>query len=394
MLILQFFRFLTGYVSFTAQGGFPERFINLCCREKIVLWNLTSKNGVITACAANRHYKKIRLPAKRSGMTVRIKQKHGVPIIMKKHKRRAGLLVGLAVAVALLVLLSTRVWSIDVTGNETTPTQTIIGVFEALGVRKGAKISDLDVTQLEIAATAELDSLVWLNINIDGSAVIIEVRERQTAQLEEKPTQPADIVAAHDGQIVVLRPFAGTPIVGTGQAVLKGDLIISGVVENKDLTTSFCAAEGYVVAKTRRKITAQSPPENSFDTMKLMTKRYRLSFLNFDFSLGKTDVEGSSRQFENTSYVTVGGVTLPLGLTTVFYYCAEDGKSVKNSNLIAVSCFFAECRKQLSHTAVTACDVNVAKEKGISVSGTFDCLENIAQRRTLMIEQTVEETEN
>ena len=394
MLILQFFRFLTGYVSFTAQGGFPERFINLCCREKIILWNLTSKNGVITACAANRHYKKIRLPAKRSGMTVRIKNKHGMPIIMKKHTRRAGLLVGLVVSATVLLLLLTRVWSIDVVGNETTPSDTIIGVFEALGVKKGAKIADLDVTQLEIAATSELDSLVWLNINIDGSAVIIEVRERQTAHIEEKPTAPADIIAAHDGQIVVLRPFSGTQIASVGQAVLKGDLLISGVVENKDLTTSFCAAEGYVAARTRRKVTAEMPLENSFDKIKLLAKRYRLSILNFEIPLGKNEVEGSCGKFEKTSFVTVRGVTLPLGVTTVFYYCTEGGETVENGAVIALSRFFAEGRKQLSHTAVTDCDMTVTRGAAVRFSGTYDCIENIAEARGLQIEEMQEETEN
>ena len=50
MLVLKFLRFLSGYVSLIAEGGFPERFINLCRLRGILLWELRCKDGVITAC--------------------------------------------------------------------------------------------------------------------------------------------------------------------------------------------------------------------------------------------------------------------------------------------------------------------------------------------------------
>ena len=37
MLILRLFRYLLGYVRFAAWGGFPERFINLCEHNRILL---------------------------------------------------------------------------------------------------------------------------------------------------------------------------------------------------------------------------------------------------------------------------------------------------------------------------------------------------------------------
>ena len=50
MLILRLFRYLLGYVRFAAWGGFPERFINLCEHNRILLWDVRSRDGVITAC--------------------------------------------------------------------------------------------------------------------------------------------------------------------------------------------------------------------------------------------------------------------------------------------------------------------------------------------------------
>ena len=84
MLVLKFLRFLSGYVSLIAEGGFPERFINLCRLRGILLWELRCKDGVITACMGRKDYLKIRPVAKKSGMRVRIKKKSGLPRCSKR----------------------------------------------------------------------------------------------------------------------------------------------------------------------------------------------------------------------------------------------------------------------------------------------------------------------
>ena len=47
MLFVNFVRFILGYICFTATGGFPERFLNLCRLNKIILWDLKNKNGIM-----------------------------------------------------------------------------------------------------------------------------------------------------------------------------------------------------------------------------------------------------------------------------------------------------------------------------------------------------------
>ena len=90
MLLLNFLRFISGYVGFTARGGFAERFLNLCRLNKIILWDLKNNGGVISACTDFSSYKKIRSVARKSGMTVRIKRKYGLPFFLENHKRRVS----------------------------------------------------------------------------------------------------------------------------------------------------------------------------------------------------------------------------------------------------------------------------------------------------------------
>ena len=91
MLIVKFLRSLFGYVLFTGHGGFPERFLNLCVKYHIPLWDLQSHGESFSGKTSARAYKRIRPVAYRSGVRVRIAEKHGLPFFSARNKKRVGL---------------------------------------------------------------------------------------------------------------------------------------------------------------------------------------------------------------------------------------------------------------------------------------------------------------
>lgn len=387
MLVLKFLRFVFGYVSFSARGGFPERFINLCRRNSINLWELKSENSVIYACTGCGGYKKIRSVARKSGMKVRIECKHGLPFFLNRHSRRAGVIVGICFCIAVICILSTRIWSIDVTGNVRVPAEEIIGVFDELGVRKGASGKQIDIKSVEISALQRLPELSWLNINIDGSAARIEVRERVETPDITQDDKPSDIVAAKDGQIVILRPFNGTQEQKIGNAVLKGDLLISGIEENKDLTVSFCRASGYVVARTDRNISVEQKSELKVCKTVSQKNTYIINFLFFSFPLGKT----GDNAYREKSELFINGVTLPVGITK----CTEtvNEKSMVNLNenqtqLLATLRFFDKCTEEFRYLETEKSEITASQSKnGCAMNGKFVCIENIGEEIPMEIEE-------
>lgn len=395
MLVLRFLRFLFGYVSFTARGGFAERFINLCRHNKIILWELRSSNGVISACTDCTSYKKIRSVARKSGMRVRMKKKHGLPFFLNRHSRRAGVLVGICFCVAVLCILSTRIWSIDVTGNIRVPSENIIEVFEELGVKKGVSGKRIDIRSVEIAALQKLPELSWLNINIDGSAARIEVRETVITPQADEDDTPSDIVAARDGQIVILRPFNGTQEQKIGNPVLKGDLLISGIEENKDLTVSFCRASGYVVARTNRSVTATQKNKLKIQKAAGTKKSYIFDFLNFSIPVGRVNGENT---YKEKSEVFINGVTLPVGITVCrqrFFDESELVLSADKTKLLTVLRFFDKCSEEFRYLKTENNKIKLFQnETECRINGDFVCLENIGREITMEIEQNEKLSEN
>ncbi len=386
MLLLRFLRFVFGYVGFTAQGGFPERFINLCRHNKIILWELKSRNGVISACVDREGYKKIRPVARKSGMRVRISRKYGLPFFLARHSRRVGVLIGACLCAAVLLILSTRIWSIDVIGNVRVPAETVLGVFEDLGVRRGVAGSRINISATEIEALRRLPELSWLNINISGSAALIEVRETVKSPELAEDGEPTDIVAARDGQIVILRPFNGTQEQKIGNPVLKGDLLISGIEQNKDLTVSFCKASGYVVARTNREITAAQSAKFTAKKAVSQNKSYVLDFLFFSIPLGR-QVENA---YSEKSELYINGVTLPVGLTErtqTAYEETEITLTEAQTRLLAHLRFFKSGSEDFRYLQVEQSEITANEKNGCTVSGKFMCLENIGAERAMQIEE-------
>lgn len=388
MLVLSFFRFVFGYVSFSAVGGFPERFLNLCRINRINLWNLRCENSVITACTECTGYRRIRSAARKSGMKVRIKRKHGLPFFLNRHSHRAGIIIGICFCIAVLCILSTRIWSVDVVGNVRVSSEEIIGVFEDLGVKKGVSGKGFDIKSVEIEALRRLPEISWLNINIDGSTALIEVRETENIKEKSDSTEPSDIVAAKDGQIVILRPFNGTQEQKIGNAVLKGDLLISGIEENRDLTVSFCRASGYVVARTNRRLSVQQRSRLKARKAVEQKSTYILNFLVFSIPLGRT----SENAYMEKSELFINGVTLPVSLTKCTETVTDEADitlSEKQTETLAMLRFFESCTADFRYLKTESENISVSESNyGCTFKGEFVCLENIGKEIPKEIEET------
>lgn len=380
MLVLRLLRFIFGYVTFTARGGFPERFINLCRQNRISLWDLKSENSVISACTDVSCYKRIRKAAKKSGMRVRIFKKHGLAFFLNRHSRRMGLVAGMLICMSVLLILSTRIWRIEVIGNTEIPSEEILEVFDGLGVRAGVPVSSIDEWTVEQAAIKKLPELSWVNINLTGSSAQIEVREVIEQNKVDNSESPANIVAAKDGQIVYLRPFKGTQEKKIGTGVVKGDLLISGFIEYIDMSTSICRADGYVVARTDYQLEAESITEKQVKTLSGTEKSYSLEFLFLKIPLGR-----KKNGFEEKSSLYLNGATLPFSVICRTQNSFAESKITldkeKNSNLARLE-FYDKAVNEFRYKQVEKAEIEEKEtENGYKIKGSFTCLENIGEKQ-------------
>lgn len=310
MLIIKLIRSILGYVVFTGTGGFPERFINLCVKFRVPLWDLQNHGCSFQGKTTIRGYKNIRPAAHRSGVRLRILEKRGLPFLTAKNKKRVGLAVGLTVAALLIAVLSSRIWTVEVEGNVDIPDEQILSVAEDLGVSMGASRRRLDVQEIADALLHEIDGLLWAAVNIDASKAVIEVRESIPSPEILDTQTPANIIASEDGILTKVEVYSGTAALPVGSAVLKGDLLIAGVVRNSDNSETLKGAQGNVYARVERNILFACP-DTPFLRCSETEERKVLYFLGLRIPLG---ARTGANPYTVKAYLSNGTTTLPVGV--------------------------------------------------------------------------------
>ncbi len=373
MLIIRFIRFLLGYVSFSAEGGFAERFVNLCTNRHIPLWNMKKVGNVLYGDTTAEGYKAIRQPAHRSGVKLKLENKRGLPFFLNKNAARKGIVIGFLLSMFIVFMLSTMVWSISVEGNKDLTEAEVLEAFSELGVRRGVFAKSIRASDVAEKAVKLLPELLWASVNVRGSRVEIVVCERTDAPVFPDGT-PCNIIAAEDGVIVAIQAEIGKQAVSAGDAVVRGDLLISGVTQNLDMSETLKPARGNVIAEVKRSIKADCSGM-SFYTQSELRTRYSLYFFGLviplDFRTGEANYHRSE------SFLSNGRITLPVGLVTEHSFKSENAASLPpekirlmNANLFAKRYYEIFREAQIKQVVFTdgstafVCEITAEKDIG------------------------------
>ena len=95
-------------------GYSPERFLNLCSHHKIVLWGLTSTGTEYEMCMSIAAFRKVRPLVRKTQTRVVILERHGLPFLLWKYRRRKLFAAGAFFCVVLLYVMSLFIWNIHI----------------------------------------------------------------------------------------------------------------------------------------------------------------------------------------------------------------------------------------------------------------------------------------
>ena len=389
MLFVKFVRILFGYVRVRVSGEHPERFLNLCANNGIAVWNVKRRDEILLCSVFARDYKRIRRLRKRSRVRLRIRYRRGIPFVIHRYRYRKGIIVGALIFALFLGLMPKLVWSVEVCGNERVSTAEILSVANQIGIKNGAKISSLDTENMRLDFLIKMPELSWSAINIEGSRVTIDVRERLSPELVEDKS-PCNLVATTDGIITKVYVKKGSAAVKVGDAVRKGDVVALGTVEYGDLSTVLCHAMGEIYAETNRKITVTVPLTETklIPTGKSETKRVFQLFGGYlPLYLGSVKFDYTATAEEKS--LRSGDGILPVSIieaefrevkkTTVKLSLADaknraktelkllETEQLKGAKIKGKSITFAETEDAIILTADYVCEENIAAEKPLSI---------------------------
>ena len=327
--------FLRGSVCVAVSGPFPERFLNLCAQSGVGFWDLAWEGGQsLRLRVLRRDAGRAAELAERAGCTASLEGRAGLPVFLAGFRRRYALLAGLALALAAVCLLSQFILTVEVSGNETVPSAVILMELSRQGVRPGAYGPGLDLRRISQEALRRIEGLSWMSVNLHGTRAEVLVRERSPSPTPRDETTPAHVVAAADGVLEEVEVLEGQALFREGQAVLAGEIVISGAVDLKepqyaavDAGQRLVHARGEVWAVTHRTLAACIPLEAQ---VKVYTgeeeRRWSLSLLGRSVNFfGKASISSSGYDKMTTTHILTlpGGREMPLVLVETEYRAYE-----------------------------------------------------------------------
>lgn len=237
-MLFSMLKFVQGFLQVTLTGIAPERFLNLCIRRGILIWNLcpNKEAGGFDFCISLKGFRAAKELLKKTHTSVKIRKKRGLPFFLYRYRARKLFAIGIILCMLLLSHCSKFVWKIEVNGAEQLSQDMVLTWLEQKHAGFGTKKKQIDCSAIESSLRSDFDVVAWTSVKLEGTKLTIDIQESLPEEnVQTLPSEGAwDMVASEDALITSIYTRQGTPQIQKGDAVSKGAILISGRLDILD----------------------------------------------------------------------------------------------------------------------------------------------------------------
>lgn len=230
--MLAVLRYIKGYFLLHISGYSPERFMNLCRINGVVLWDIIPHDGYYECKIARNEYSEIDAFLQKTKVTAEIRKEYGLPFFLRKNRKRKLFFAGIIISLLFIYGMSFFIWSFTFTGNEKIHDDILLRFVNSLGVEYGTYKKDVDIPMIEEEIREYFDGISWVSVRISGTGLLVSVKENETLTNAEKigEGESDDVICGTEGTIVRMITRKGVPLVKVGDEVSVGTVLVEGKV--------------------------------------------------------------------------------------------------------------------------------------------------------------------
>ncbi len=242
-MIQWIYRWIRGYLHVILKGRRAGRFLNLCAKNGMRLWDVNSKKE--TDCYQFymylRDFRNVRPLCRKTHTKLRVKNRFGFPFFQYKYRKRIVFPVAFLFMVGFIWFCSGYIWKIEIIGNSYLSEDTIIEYLEENNAGFGVSKIKLDCNQLELSLREDFPQVIWASSYTEGTKLVVEIQESiktegaSETQIGDE-TDCVDLVATKDAVIASIITRNGNPYVKAGDSITAGSILVSGRQEILDDT--------------------------------------------------------------------------------------------------------------------------------------------------------------
>lgn len=224
----------------------------------------------------------LKLKTVRSSYDVKVTNTYGKLRIRNEMKRSYILLSSIILGIALIILLSNIIFSIEVIHTNKSIIELVGNELNKNGLKKYTfKKKYKDIKKIEDKILNDnKDKLEWISIDIIGTKYVVRIEERKIKN-ENNDNIYQDIVASKSGVIKKIIALSGEKKYETDNFVSKGDTIIKGSITKPNNEVILTHASGLVYAEVWYQISVEYPYQYKEEILTGNKKNiYYLKFIN------------------------------------------------------------------------------------------------------------------
>ena len=400
MLILRAIRKVPSCVDFRAEGVFCEKLLTEAMKNGLGI-SFPRKSGyTMRGTVQAAEYRSLCKIARRLGLKMRIEKKHGIYFTLKRHRDKIGFAAGAIFAAAVVLFLNLFVWEINISGNKAVSSEEIMATLANSGLKTGTLRTAHDARKIEWNIMNDNKEIAWATVNIQGCCVNVVVSEtRREAEMKYDDDKPVNIIAAKYGVIRKMDVFDGQGVVKVGDAVMKGDLLVSATFEDRHgkLTLKHSRARG--MAETDYEITVEFPLEQVIETtggVKKSVKGIEIMGLSIPLGSSRGCEELPAEKEEKELYFL--WIRLPVKETGTKYYAVKRNTITYTAEQAKGGAFQLLEQKEaeeMSNMEIISrkTEEKIANGKYI-IRASYDCIMDIAEEQDILSDVPWENTDD
>lgn len=265
---------------------------------------------------------------KSRGAELKLLHIRGLITLGRRFLKRPVLVATILTVLILTWFVPTRVLFIEIKGNAHIPTKQLLECADAAGIRFGVSCEDIRSEHVKNQMLQQLSQLQWVGVTTKGCVATVTVIEGTVTNKTEAEPKVSHIVSNMDGIITQIVTVKGNPLCKIGQAVKKGQTLVSGYWD-LGLLIRATRSEAEVYGMTKREISAKKLPEVLCRGEFQSEERYYSiligkKLINFHNSSGILP-PGCVKMYEQIPLTLADGLSLPVTLLVEsrYYYKLE-----------------------------------------------------------------------
>ena len=387
------FSYILGYLRISIEGYYIERFINICKKRNITIWNLKrNKNTMLFFNVRIKEFKEVCKIVKQLNCKLKIRSKKGLPFLMYKYKKRKTFAILLIIVVFIIGLSSMYVWNVDIIEENNQELPNIRQDIEEAGIKLGTLKSKKNTKEIINQIRLKRNDVAWMGIEKKGTNIIVKlVKADQKPEIVDT-NEYCNIVSDKTGVITKINAQNGTANVKVGDTINKGDILINGWMEGKYTGIRYVHAKGEIEAKvwyTKNKkipyiLTQTRETGNQENKYSLKINNFEINFLKkySKFEIYDTIETDSKFRIFSDFYLPISVVktTFKENENYTQKYTLEEAKTLGIEELQE------ELKKEIKdEKKIVNKNINTyEKEDGVEIYVTYEVLENIGTNEKIV----------